>query len=335
MRKTIPTPILPYLLLSLLLLPLFFIGGPDQYSSACYRYLWNFGHPIFFAEANITLLHYATYRSSSTTHNGKIFLSRWQQQWAIALIFTLILGLAIEYLQMGSARNASLADLFRNFIGTAIALSLTYRHKLLHQTPQRLMRGIQAFAILAILQMLLMLIFITQQEHQRLEYKQQQLPVLFNFNPTSDIESRLEVDDISGNALFTHVNSPSHRDESALKIQLTRKLYSGIALRNMPADWRAYSALALYFHNPANTAITITLRIDDLKHSRNPEGYADRFNQQHPIPPGNSHWVILLDDIAQAPTRRQLDLSDIRLIGLFSSRAESKQVLYLERVELQ
>ena len=271
-------------------------------------------------------------------------MCRWQQQWIFALLFTLLLGLAIEYLQMGSARNASLADLFRNFIGTAIALSLIYTseqspHVKQYQSPSKvprwLLRSLQAFATLAILQMLLMLIVITQQEHQRLEYKQQQLPVLFNFNPTSDIESRLEVDDISGSALFIRVNSPSHRDESALKIQLTRKLYSGISLRNMPADWRAYSALALYFYNPASTAITITLRIDDLKHSRNPEGYSDRFNQQHQIPSGNSHWIIPLDDIAQAPTLRQLDLSDIRLISLFSSRAESKQVLYLEQVELQ
>jgi hypothetical protein len=155
-----------------------------------------------------------------------------------------------------------------------------------------------------------------------------QLPLLFGFEEVSDITR------IGGNAKIELSGDHVAQGKSSLRILLTPQRYSGISLKKMPGDWCSYHRLSLSFYNSSKQELPLTLRIDDLSHSRKPKGYYDRFNRHRNLPPGWTHWQILLSEIAQAPKQRNLDLSAISVIGIFTRDLQTETLLYLDNVQL-
>ncbi len=296
----------------LLLLPLFFIYGPDYYSSDSYKYAWNFGHPLFFAFANFALLTYLC--------QGKRVL--FWRQWLMAIIFTLVSGFAIERLQSNFFRQVSFGDIFRNLLGTAIAIFFLAPRMSINIGLWRKLGQLLSLAGLAYMLLTLAQILSMEQRHKS------QLPLLFGFEEVSDITR------IGGNAKIELSGDHVAQGKSSLRILLTPQRYSGISLKKMPGDWCSYHWLSLSFYNPSKQKLPLTLRIDDLSHSRKPKGYYDRFNRHRNLPPGWTHWQILLSEIAQAPKQRKLDLSAISIIGVFTSDLKTETLLYLDNVQL-
>lgn len=299
-------------IISLLLLPFFFIAGPDYYSSDSYKYFWNFGHPLFFSLANFALLTMLFQRSVFST----------QIQYLIAIIFTSVAGVTTELIQSNFSRDPDLGDLSRNFLGLAVAIFWL--------TPQRLFftkvtryTG-QIVCLLALSFMLWKLVTIYNTELKR----QQRLPVLLNFEKPEDREQvRAGDETIISSDIFSE-------GQKSLKVHLNTGRYSGISIRNIPSDWSHYKQLSLSLYNPLESSVSLTLRIDDMIHSRNPKGYSDRFNRRITLPTGWTHWQIPLAEIASAPRKRSLDLTAISNIGLFSSRLAEPRFIYLDNVRL-
>lgn len=297
---------------SLLLLPFFFIAGPDYYSSDSYKYFWNFGHPLFFSLANFALLTMLFQRSVFST----------PIQYLIAIIFTSVVGVTTELIQSNFSRDPDLGDLSRNFLGLAVAIFWL--------TPQRQFftkftryTG-QIVCLLALSFMLWELATIYNTELKR----QQRLPVLLNFEKPEDREQvRAGDETIISSDIFSE-------GQKSLKVHLNTGRYSGISIRNIPSDWSHYKQLSLSLYNPLESSVSLTLRIDDIIHSRNPKGYSDRFNRRITLPTGWTHWQIPLAKIASAPRKRSLDLTAISNIGLFSSRLAEPRFIYLDNVRL-
>jgi len=300
----------------LLLLPLFFIGGPDYYSCESYKYAWNFGHPLFFAIANFVLLTF-------------LFQSKRLLFWhrgLVAIIFTMVFGLVIELLQSNFSRQVSLEDIFRNFLGTSIAIFfLAPKMTVNIGFWQKL--GCKIGQVLSLAGLVYMLLILVQLLNTEQRYKKQ-LPLLFGFEEVAELTR------IGGNASTELSGDYVAQGESALKIMLTPMRYSGISLKKIPSDWRSYHQIALSFYNPSKHILPLTLRIDDFRHSRQPKGYHDRFNRHSNLPPGWTHLQIPLSEIAQAPKQRKLDLSGISGIGIFTSGLLTETTLYLDNVQL-
>lgn len=298
--------------ISLLLLPFFFIAGPDYYSADSYKYFWNFGHPLFFSLANFALLTMLFKRSALSTPT----------QYLIAIIFTSAVGVTTELIQSNFSRDPDLGDLSRNFLGLAVAIFWL--------TPQRqiLTKFIgytgQIVCLLGLSFMLWELATIYNIELKR----QQRLPVLLNFEK---LEDRDQVSAGDKTIISSDIFSEGKK---SLKIHLNTGRYSGVSIRKTPSDWSHYQQLALSLYNPLESYVSLTLRIDDIVHSRNPKGYSDRFNRRITLPTGWTHWQIPLTEIASAPRKRSLDLTAISNIGLFSRRLKEPRFIYLDNVRL-
>lgn len=297
------------LFICLLLLPLFFFGGPDYYSSDSFKYAWNFGHPLFFFCANYLLL------GSLITNKNKSHINA----YLIAALFTLLTGISTELIQAKFSREPSIDDLYRNFLGLAIAIFWFF-------PPKNIIiiwtgRVISACGLLHMLALVTMLAASEQQRRNN-------MPILFNFEKIQALQQ------LGGSANRALTKKYASEGNSSLEIQLSSQPFSGISLKKMPGNWSEYTHFSMDVFNPSNTSILVTIRVDDFQHSRNPKGYSDRFNQRIELVPGWNHWSIALTEIANRPQQRLLSLSNISSIGLFSSGLAEPQSIYLDNVRL-
>jgi hypothetical protein len=129
---------------------------------------------------------------------------------------------------------------------------------------------------------------------------------------------------------------PEHGDQGkhSLKIQLSTSYYSGVALNNLPWDWRDYDVLTIAFYNPGEN-LTLTLRINDERHDRTGAHYNDRFNTRLHLTHGDNKFQVSLSAIAEAPDSREMALGKIRRMGLFATGLKVSRQIYLTRLELK
>lgn len=80
------------------------------------------------------------------------------------------------------------------------------------------------------------------------------------------------------------------------------------------------------------TAQSLAIQIDDVHHNHD---YGDRFNRVITISPGPNHIHVLLDDIRHAPVGRDLDLSAIKNVRLFSVSPPEEFSLYVDNIRLE
>lgn len=292
----------PALLLALL--PLFFTGGPDWASSPLEKAVWNLGHIAFF-----WLL--ITWLSPHLPHRA------WQA-WGLVTVAVLITGALVEMAQDGLQREGDWHDMLRNLAGAWFALAWQSRaapHSFGHRRGLTwLTRGMT----LALVVFELALVARVATQHMLIR---QQLPALYDFS------CRQPRDYWSGHV--SRASHPARPGNHILRIDLGTEPYSGASLDNLAADWRGYERLELSLLNPSTTPLTMTLRINDRRHDRGDNAFDDRFNQRLHLEPGYNRFTIDLDQVRHAPAGREMEMNDIRRLGLFAVRLPAPRVVYL------
>ncbi|ARN74350.1 hypothetical protein [Oceanicoccus sagamiensis] len=293
----------------LLILPWFFWGGPGYYDFRSYKFLWNFGHIIFFALLSFWLLKRLSERSGVL-------------QISLVILVTAILGIAIEWIQNGIGRQLDLYDLGRNFLGAAIALCWWSP---LIQTSQRSLLWIsRTIAIGLVLSQLLILSSIILDEW-RVNRGQ---PVLSQFDTSLEI-SRWKTNDKA-----VLVSSPVKEGQYALQVKLGTEQYSGVSLDYFFRDWRDYQALRLSIFNPDDSELAIVIRINDQRHLQAEQAYSDRFNRNIILQPGWNSVVFSVDVIEDEPEGRAMDITAIESIGIFTVALSEPKILTIDSVRL-
>lgn len=287
-----------------LMLPLFFIGGPDWSAGPLYKALWNLGHPLFFG-----LL--AALVAPRLTLNTPML-------WLTTSAAVLVAGLVIEWLQAGTDRTADWRDLGRNLIGAWVTLAWCRP-----PGPTLARRALQGVTLL----LLAMELLVVAQVGIRQAQLAHQLPALFDFQQKPGPYW-------SGQGL-SQSDRPAADAGHSLALDLGTGAFSGVMLDNLPADWRDYQTLHLVFHNPEPKPLALTLRIHDLHHDRSPQAYNDRFNRRFTLAAGHNEIVIPLNDIHQAPTGRTMDMARIRRLGLFATALPTPRRVYLLDLRLE
>jgi VanZ family protein len=116
------------------------------------------------------------------------------------------------------------------------------------------------------------------------------------------------------------------------RLDLEPDRYSGISFAHMYPDWRGYRQLALIVYSDLPAPLPMVIRVHDARHANR---FGDRFNRDLTIRPGLNRLVIPLDDIRHAPQGREMDMSRIRGIGLFTVDLAAPIHLYLGAIRLE
>lgn len=107
--------------------------------------------------------------------------------------------------------------------------------------------------------------------------------------------------------------------------------YPGVSFSGFDPDWTRYQALAFDVHNPEDSPLGLTLRIDD----RDTPDYSDRLNRQLLLPPGQNRILIPFSEFITSGTKRKLDFRMIQTVMVFLANPSERHTLYLDRVRLE
>ena len=296
-----------------ILFSLFFIGGPSYYSSPVYKEFWNIGHIIFFALSTYQLILLVRKKTF-------IFIT------LISFNYCFIIGSSIELIQSKIGRSMSLYDLYRDALGTLLALSLFFYlciEKKNTKNNYYLYLLFLSFALIAI-----------DQKHL-VQAVQVHLQAQSNFPVLADFENNNELTQWEGNNLSLS-NKYVLTGLFSMKANLSAQTkYSGLTFKDMPNNWSGFDYLLINIYNPNKDDLEMCTKITDLEHDLNNQSYNNRFNQCFTLL--GSQWnniKISLIEIEASPTERKLDLSNISQLGIFTSGLKNDKIIYLDGMTL-
>ncbi len=230
----------------------------------------------------------------------------------------LLLGVLIEEVQLVLGRVYSFDDIYRNCLGTSLALVFHPRTQL---TDKRLRVTLRALSILPLLAVLLP---ITKNSIDWISASLS-FPVLSNF------ESAFERERWTGDDL-TIIELDSGNRVMAYQFDTTR--YSSLSLTHFPGNWVGYRCLRYRIFNPAADSLQLTIRINDRTHDETGYDYRDRFSFSFEVVSGWNDYTLDLNDVRNAPRARSMNLAEIAEVIFFTTRLGDSATLYFDDIEL-
>jgi hypothetical protein len=284
--------------LLIIMFPFFFLGGPSVFSSSLFRALWDSGHLIFFF-GFVFFVH------------KKYPISGWRYCLSLSL-FVFVVGSLIEIIQSYTGRNASWFDILHNLLGAWIAMFWLQKSSLWTW----LGRGITAAFLLPIVYHIVLTAW--SQVHLM-----QQFPLL------ADFESSIDAHGWKGKVERTPLRFM--QSQYALKIHFSTDRYSTISFSELYNSWKGYTFLSMDIYNPDVIPLAIKLRIHDSHHEKS-NSFSDRFNKDIQLESGWNTISIPMESIQKAPATRELDLSSVVTLAIFTMRLPEPRDIYLDNV---
>ena len=244
--------------------------------------------------------------------------------YLLVLIIGMLLGVAIEVLQSIGQREASLNDLYSDFLGMMAGLcliSLLELKKSHYQKFVSILVGIAATGFLLLgLNPLLQLSWHYIERHNA-------FPVIVDF-------------DADWSSSFVRFNGARMIKVSAFNqqgyhlhlVQFDVGDYPGISVIEPEPDWSNYHSLHLKVYSMDERDHYMVLRVHDEKHNLE---HSDRFNKKLLIRPGLNEFSLSLNQIRYSPADRELDLKNISGLILFSSKREQPFQLSVSNISLE
>lgn len=288
-----------------------FFGGPDLIHARSFDQAWDLGHIFIFSVWSFLLLH----------HWSWLKRLGFVKQSLVVLVCCVCLGTAIEWGQGFIGRCQSMDDVVLDGLGSLLALFFLFPKRLTLARPLRYLFQIVCLAALFSICKPVACSFVDELTAWW------QFPVLSNFETPFE-RSRWRYGSMQIN--HTHV----HSGNGSLRIKLSTRKYSGVALRYFPGNWQGWRHLTFSLYNPDTDPIRLTVKITDHHHDTTGHRHNDRFNRTLVIFPGWNAVDIDLDDVVSAPLNRQMDLSHITCFQLFSSSLPRPRSVYLDDLML-
>lgn len=296
-----PSLFLPLLIL-VMALPFFFIGGPTWMSGPLFRALWDLGHLIFFATLLMAI-------------QQKHPLASWRW-WLTVTIAVFLVGAMIEYVQSKVGRDGNWGDILNNVTGAWLGLFW-------FQKARPLVWIGRVLALILMIPPLLIVIKLAVLQYQ----VAQDFPLLAGFEHEFD-PGRWD-GDVKRSSEYVS------QGKYSLAVTLGNQEYPKAALRKFFGDWRHHQQLAFDIYNPARESIAMTLRVHDAEHELGKHESHDRFNIRFIVEPGWNHYQFNLNEIAHAPRGRKMKMDLIRGIEIYSARLSPERTIYLDNLRLQ
>ncbi|MDX1696095.1 MAG: VanZ family protein [Ketobacteraceae bacterium] len=309
MRHNYTVWILPLIAISGLLL---FLPAPDFVITHWHHHVWDLGHVLLFSGWSVVLL--------TLLHSRGVTKTR---QWLFILIFTLATGSAIEIIQMGLNREASLFDLFLDLCGALITLCFFTAFQVRPTKPLACSCLVIAGLTVAALA-----------SHRLAASLYDKYALIKQFPVLISAQSPLELNRLYGKP-ERYFAPNAINDIPAIGINFTTDRYSLIYMIDFPGNWSEYQYLKIQLHVSHNEPLPAVLSIEDAEHRSRGTRSSDRFNLRLILKPGSNLLNIPLDQVRQAPRERTLDVSQITRVNLYTMSLANPRMVYLKEIRLE
>jgi hypothetical protein len=250
-----------------------------------------------------------------------------------AFAATVLLGIAVEWVQGLIGRDSSWKDVGTDALGAACALGLAGWAPILGLDRFHTAVGRRTALGIALLSGALILLPIVE---SGLAYARRamQFPVIARFDSTLDLYfAKAQYAD----GTLAPLPAPWARagDRDSLRIVSAAGEWPGFAISEPEPDWRGYRALNVDVTNPDGEPLQLTVRVHDVQHDQRQE---DRFNRTFAVDPWARRILsIPVADIASAPAGRPLDLQRVAGVIVFASGSKlpAGRAFYLTRIWLE
>jgi hypothetical protein len=284
-------------------------GATDRWGLRSLQAVWNFGHVCLFFLWTLLLqaaVHRRFRKNPSVTLAGM----------ALAVAAA---GLAVEAIQALAGRSPDIKDALLNLVGFWAATVLFDPVASRWPVRYRLAAGTSAAVLLAWAVWPVATALVDEQVARR------QFPMMAGF------ESALEKTRLGGGAPSDITSEQASEGRRSLKVRLTTRRHSGVALSFFPRDWRGFDLFLVDLYNPEAASLTLTCRIHDAFHENR---HSDRFNRRYRLPSGWSRIAVPLADVRSAPVGREMDLSRVMAVMFFASSLPEPRTIYIDNVRL-
>ncbi len=285
---------------------LLFVGGPVGDSGRVFGALWELGHIVCFG---LWAFVYAYWRKDSRF----LFLL------VLALVFTFLVGGAVELIQTQIGRDGDWLDLCHDLIGCLVGLLVYFWGW--QVTTRRTLLLFSAIALGLLVWSFVPLAKVVYDESVELN----QFPLLCGF------ETPLEISRWSGSAVRSVDGTVAFSGRFSMRVELSTQRYSGLGLGDFSSSWEGFRYVELQVYNPEKELLLLHFRIHDHRHDN---AYTDRYNNSFNLHQGWNQLIVPLADVRQAPRNRELDLSEVASLGIFVGKLERPRVIYVDEVRL-
>jgi hypothetical protein len=303
------------LFVTFILIILLFSRVPGFISGRLMETLWPLGHIICFSFWGWLLISFSSDINNSTS----------QRQLLVLLLTTLIIGGGIELLQPFFSRTAQLSDIYYNLFGTFSAYlffgNFNKNNKFLI-TSRFLYIALLLYLTFPVMQV------VKDEYDLRMDF-----PTIVKFDSQSELtrwKADLPLAIVNSSAL----SEPRVTDANLMKITFAAKKDSRAVLRFFSGDWQGYKQIKFSFFNPNQTSLKARLIITDKIYNKSKSNHNDRFGKWLLIDSGWNEYNVALAEIKNAPTEREIDLSNIAGVDFYMYHLKEPIILYINKIEL-
>ena len=295
-----------------LLIVFLFVGGPDNYSHRLLKEIWDTGHIVLFAGLIWLFLLMPLLKNR-----------RWIELFLFTTVFSLLLGFAIEFLQILVGRDFDVKDVLNDVLGGYLGLLI---FTALQSQRHIAISIFMYFSMLSIIVFSLKPLTITMMDEFRMNAD---FPMLASFEAPYEL-SRWENNLSSAYAVKKH----ARHESKSMRIDFDAGKYPGVTLKYFPRDWQDFSLITFSVFNSGNENILMELKIHDRQHALKGRKYTDRFNRKFKLKQGWNDLVVLMEEVESAPRGREMNLSEITNFSLFLHDLKKPATLYLDGLRL-
>ena len=293
-------------------------------STFLWREIHNTGHTPLFGLLSLIIL-------GLSFRIFKNLLQKRYKHYLLALAITLAAGLITEFIQIYLPGDADLGDFLRDTGGAVsfLGFMMAFDTKItifpgISRSRRKFLLMVTAFFIL-LASLTPLFLWTAAYAHRSNAF-----PRILGF------ESTLERKFVrTQNADLISMESPSYwispGDNTAGKLMLSPGAYPGFSVSEPFPDWRGYESLTFSVYSELDTVFNLNVRIDDKRHD---QSYSDRYNGGFAIKKGGNTIIISLEEIANAPASRKLDIGAIKAVYFFVGKVTNGFSFYVSEILL-
>lgn len=301
----------------------------EKFKMPLNTFFWNsvfdFGHIPLFGVISIALL-------GLSQAVLKRHFSNPMMHYLLAFCLTGLLGLTTEIIQYFTPRDADLWDIVNDGIGAFCFLSfyLTLDRRV-SNTKMALNHKLKYFIRLTVFLLGLGLLTPTVIWVSAYVNRDLSFPVICTF------ESPWEQKFIfTNNTRIKIVPSPFDQNRSEKnhvgQLILDKRGRASFIIDEPYPDWTGFENFSFIVYSKQSEVINLEFRINDRTHNYSDN---DRFNRTLTIKPGINNIVIPLEEIKMAPDSRVMDMSNIKLMILFTGHSIDSLDIFLDDFRLE
>ena len=262
-----------------------------------------------------------------------LFASRnWRpaSHYLLVIAITASISLVSEWLQRYvPTRDAEVSDALNNLLGAVcfLALVAAWRRDLGITSTETRRRLVVAGSVLALMAALSPLAVLAWHYGMRAAA----FPVIADFDSPWQqpflSSPRADMDSVPAPQGWTE-----KAGEQVSVMRFRPAPWPGVIISEPYPDWREYKALRFDVYSELDRPVPIVLHISDLLHN---DEHKDRFNRIFTVNPGLNAYTVSIKAVRAAPAGREMDLSQITRMVVFTRPPQEPFEVYLSDIWLE